>query len=336
MSQDFLRTKKNLDPLDSRRAVLHGFRLSFPAGRGIDFVEPSFATLKRDPTSSVHGVSTLLSRVDADNLDRQEGGYEIEVAATRVYETGEELRAEVYVPRNELPLNHPEGPCSERYRAVLVKGAVENGLDEAWIELLRTLPVYTPSAETLALRAAVPPLSVLPQMSIAELREHDGTSEAREVYTSACGYAFAHKPFFRSHWGRDVTFRNVLHFRGINLDANDDGGISPFPRLSQLMPSEREYALQNLDRLLHKAGAPIAVLRDFWEEQEGALEGVFSANTMSKLADAASIAESRVAAAGVAAILGAFHSPRRTSRDLPPCLLASLPPRVARNATPAA
>merc|ERR1712060_518381 len=106
--------------------------------------------------------------------------------------------------------------------------------------------------------------------------------EAHPVCTSACGYIFSYNPLFRSYRGRDVTFRNVLHFRGINLDANDDGGISPFPRLSQLTAAEREYALQNRDRLLHKAGAPIAILREFWEEQDVALDGVFSGNLLSQ------------------------------------------------------
>ena len=235
MSQDFLRTKKMLEPIDCRRTTLPGFLLSFPAGKGIDFVEPAFATMKRDPAGVVHGVSTLFSRVDADKLDRQEGGYAIEVVPATIYGTREELAVEVYVPRTPLPLDFPEGCCSERYRAILVRGAIENELDVSWINKLQALPTYTPSAETLALRAALPPPSALPQMSIAELRAHDGEAEGKECRTSACGYVFAHVPVFRSYRGRDVTMRNVLHVRGINLDATDDGGVS-FPRLSLAPP----------------------------------------------------------------------------------------------------
>ena len=149
MSQDFLRTKKALDPLDSRRTILQGFRLSFPAGRGIDFVEPTFATLMRDPAGSVHGVCTLLSRDDADKLDRQEGGsYDIVVCPAKVYSTDEVIEAEVYVAKNQLPPDHPEGACSVRYRDVLVRGAEENELDPDWIAKLRALPTYAPSAVT--------------------------------------------------------------------------------------------------------------------------------------------------------------------------------------------
>ena len=91
---DWLRSKKNLTPLDSRRCVLHGFALSFPSGRGIDFVEPTFATLKRDPEGLVHGVSHLLSRQDADTLDRQEGSYAVEV-----HEVVHGMAVEVYAPK---------------------------------------------------------------------------------------------------------------------------------------------------------------------------------------------------------------------------------------------
>ena len=38
-------------------------------------------------------------------------------------------------------------------------------------------------------------------------------------------------------------------------------------------------------RYIHKAGdvGPVAVLKEFWEEQEAELPGVFSSNTLSKL-----------------------------------------------------
>ena len=283
MSQDFLRKKKALNPLDSRRTVIRGFSLSFPEGRGIDLVEPTFATLKRQPDGEVHGVSTLLSRSDADKLDQQERTYNIEVANARVYGSGDELAVEVYVPSRPLSPDHPEGACSARYRDVLVRGAVENDLEPRWVAKLRALPTYTPSEETLGRRAALPSPSALPSMSIAELARHDGSTEGLPVLTSACGYIFEHVPIFRVYRGRDITQRNLLHHRGINLDENDDRGRSPFPRLSALSPVELEYVLQNRDRLIAKSPPPVAVLREFWEEQEAELDGVFRDNAMSRL-----------------------------------------------------
>ena len=59
----------------------------------------------------------------------------------------------------------------------------------------------------------------------------------------------------------------------------DDGGKSPFPCLSQLEPAALNYALQYRDRFMHKAGMPIAVLKEFCEEQKEAyLDDVFKGN----------------------------------------------------------
>ena len=69
--------------------------------------------------------------------------------------------------------------------------------------------------------------------------------------------------------GRDVTFRNSLQRRGINLDANDDGGVSPFPQLLELEPHVLEYCLRFRDRFIEKSGDPVAVLAEFWDEQKG-------------------------------------------------------------------
>lgn len=283
ISPEFLRTKKNLNVLDCKRSVLAGFTLSFPRGGGVDLVEPSFATLRRDPEGVVHGTCCLIAAEDAAGLDQQERGYNIEKCAVRLYDddTGivgsEELTAEVYAPKGLEPEGHPQGPCSIRYRDIMVQGATEVRLDPAWIAKLKELPVYMPSAETLAAREELPiytPLASLPQMTIAELALHNGSSEdTHPVYTSSCGYVFEQKPMFRSHWGRDITFRNLLQRRGINMDTNDDGGQSPFPVLAELAqhePEALEYALQYRDRINSKAGAPLAVLKEFWEDQSKA------------------------------------------------------------------
>ena len=201
---EFLRTKKGLSPLDSKPSVLKGWQLSFPEGQGIDWVEPSFASLKRNPSASVHGVATLFTVQDAEKLNNMEPP-NIQWSKALLYDGHTELDVEIYLSRKELPLDHPEGACSgefrdaqytlrpvahdalsrwcadstsaprtERYRDILVKGAEEMLLDMSWIDKLRALPVYAPSAETLALRAAVPSSGNLPAMTVQELAEHDG------------------------------------------------------------------------------------------------------------------------------------------------------------------
>ena len=268
MGQNFLREKKALNPLKSAPCVLRGYSLSFPLGRGLDYVEPSFASIKVNPLDSIHGVATLFPIEDADKLNKQESAYDIIVSKVILYD-GSELDVEIYAPLKPIPLDFPEGVCSKRYRDILVAGAKEAKLDDTWVEKLQRLPVYTPSDETLALRARLPPPSALPQMSIEELALHNGDKDSHPHYISSLGYIFQVKDAFKVFHGRDITFRNVLHSRGVNLDANDDGGKSPFPRLSKLEPPALEYALHYRDRYLHKSGgAPVAVLREFWEQQE--------------------------------------------------------------------
>ena len=53
--------------------------------------------------------------------------------------------------------------------------------------------------------------------------------------------------------------------------------------MSQLAPTELEYALQNRDRNIAKSGNPVAVLLEFWQEQDAAFEPVFRGNTFSRL-----------------------------------------------------
>lgn len=60
-----------------------------------------------------------------------------------------------------------------------------------------------------------------------ELALHNGKNENYPDYISSCGFIFPFKDTFAFNAnlnGRDVTYRHILHFRGINLDQNDDGG----------------------------------------------------------------------------------------------------------------
>ena len=83
--------------------------------------------------------------------------------------------------------------------------------------------------------------------------------------------------------GRDVTNRNLFHLRGMNLEEADDGGKRPFPVLAHLEATELEYALQWRDRFIHKAKgqSPVAVLKEFWQDQAPNLEGVYQNNAHS-------------------------------------------------------
>ena len=300
MGETFLREKKGLNPLKSVRCVLKGWTLSFPEGKGIDMVEPSFASLKQDapdqldaPPGEVHGVSVLFCPEDAKKLDDQEPPnrmhLDVQVYAEDAESGGVKIMStEVYMPRNPLPVDQVEGCCSDRYRDILVNGAIEANLSPAWIEKLRALATYTPDREVLAAREKFVDIDAfqqahnLPLWSLEKLKRYDGSDESSDGYKhhiSSCGFIFKHKEFFSTFHGRDVCYRNVLHRRGVSLDKNDDPTI--LPKIDTLQPEELEYALRYRDRFLAKAGMPVALLRDFWEKQEGDFLPVFKNNIYS-------------------------------------------------------
>eukprot|EP01052_Picozoa_sp_SAG31_P005347 SAG31_NODE_234_length_19701_cov_16.835068_5_plen_314_part_00 len=206
MGLEFLRIKKGLAPLDARRSILKGYALSFPEGRGLDLVEPTFATLKEKEGEEVHGVSVLFNADDAAKLDAQEGPYSCVRKPVLLYDGKSELEVEVYLSRQPAAADHPEGCCSHRYRDILVTGAQEAQLKSTWIEKLSRLPVYSPTPETLAQRASVPDPSALPAWTIDKLRQYNGEHadlEAFPVHTSTCGFIFKYKEVFSAFHGRD-------------------------------------------------------------------------------------------------------------------------------------
>tara|TARA_R110002050_G_scaffold214365_2_gene350505 strand:+ start:33 stop:353 length:321 start_codon:yes stop_codon:yes gene_type:complete len=80
--------------------------------------------------------------------------------------------------------------------------------------------------------------------------------------------------WFKEHVGRDITFRQLRHFHGLPLDANDDLGCPPYPVLSGLTALEREYLYQWLDFYLFfvgegEGGGALALHEEFMKTQEG-------------------------------------------------------------------
>ena len=275
LSPEFARTKKNLNVLDYRRCILKGFALSFPLGRGLDLVEPTFATLRRDPESCVHGTCLLLPKEDCEKLDAQERSYAVEQHRFEIYREDEAVEGEhfivgeVYAPKSSEPEGSPQGACSNRYKNIMVNAAKSVQLAPEWIEKLENLPFYVPTAETLEQRKELPiyePKSGLKEFTIAELKRHDGTDDSLPVLIGFAGYVFESKPFFKIYWGRDYTFRITLHYRGISMDTNDDGGKNPFPKLKDMDAELLEYVLQNRDRN-QKIGKVVGVLKEFWDDQ---------------------------------------------------------------------
>eukprot|EP01104_Vermistella_antarctica_P006786 TRINITY_DN17491_c0_g1_i1.p1 TRINITY_DN17491_c0_g1~~TRINITY_DN17491_c0_g1_i1.p1 ORF type:complete len:297 (+),score=59.46 TRINITY_DN17491_c0_g1_i1:69-893(+) len=262
ISKNNLETKKQLTILNYDIAVLKGYKLVFTSA--IEYVEPAFATIEKGTEADeVHGSIFEIPNEQAVKLNQQEAVYNVETKEMKTY-GGNTVNVEVYMPRSS---GRKYAPPSQRYLRLLIGGGEEAGLKPSYVEKLRAIPHYVPSAETLARRDELPALETLKVYTADELKPMNG-KEGRPTWTSIMGYIVQQKGdkwLFDSWKGRDVSHRNLLHFRGQSLDVNDVGGI--FPCLADLTDEEVEYLRQNLDRYTQEDGVVQGALKDFVEAQ---------------------------------------------------------------------
>jgi sulfite reductase (NADPH) flavoprotein alpha-component len=131
---------KGVEPLASEPAILEGHRLAFDIP---DFfpIEGGTGNIARAEGEVVHGVLHACRDEGLALLDSLEAlGITYErVEATVTTYAGRQVRAYVYVGKPEI-LDKAALP-SIRYRNILVRGAIEAGLDAKYVESLRALPV---------------------------------------------------------------------------------------------------------------------------------------------------------------------------------------------------
>jgi hypothetical protein len=113
-------------------ARLAGWRLTLDK-RGRD--GSGKANIVRARAAEVWGAVYRIDDGDWRVLDRLEGGYE-RVALT-VERAGDRLEVETYTSQ----LRTPDPVAFDWYRQLILDGAIEHGLPEAWIAALRALPV---------------------------------------------------------------------------------------------------------------------------------------------------------------------------------------------------
>ncbi|MDJ0850858.1 MAG: gamma-glutamylcyclotransferase [Myxococcota bacterium] len=124
-------------PLDTRVAVLHGWRLVFdlPVGKG----ERGVANLLAVPGQHTVGVAYAISDEQARDLDRTEGvprAYR-RVGVDLLTTDGAGFAAFTYVSPHRRMGCKP----SRRYMGLLLQGARHHGLPGEWIETLRAFPL---------------------------------------------------------------------------------------------------------------------------------------------------------------------------------------------------
>jgi hypothetical protein len=139
MASRVLSGRRGVRPTSSEAATLDGFELVFDL-RGIPPVEPGFASI-RAAEGQMEGVLHRLSKRDL---------HVVELTESKAYRwidvEVEGRRSGRVVARTLQSVRSTDGlRPSRRYVALLVEGAVEHGLSEAWIDKLRTTPsAYVP------------------------------------------------------------------------------------------------------------------------------------------------------------------------------------------------
>eukprot|EP01080_Neovahlkampfia_damariscottae_P006821 gene6821-10986_t len=269
MSVENMKKKKNLEIFEHTAGILKGFKLIFKDG--IAFSEPGFAAVvKGTDQDEVHGTLALISKETAEGLDIQEMGYLIQKVTVETYDN-RKIEAEVYgeYPDKEIKTSPP----SLRYLRLLIKGAEESNLQKEYIDKLKKVEYYEPSGEVLKNRSVKIPKSKeerekLKVFTNEELSKFNG-KDGNPKYTCCLGFVvdLENVWIFPSWHGRDVSNRNLLHFRGFSLDTMDDGGKT-FPKLSTLNEEEIEYLTQNLDRFIQGDNKIIGYLKEFYDFQE--------------------------------------------------------------------
>ena len=135
MASEVLVTRRRLRPLWSAAAVLPGHRLVFDVP-GLPLVEPSFASVTRDPEARVHGVAWALPPADLRRLDGFESRRYRRIPMPVEIAGRGSAQAEVCV--NQRPA--APRPPSRRYLDLLARGAEEHGLPAEHVAWLRAHP----------------------------------------------------------------------------------------------------------------------------------------------------------------------------------------------------
>jgi len=148
-----LRGRRGIEPRRAMAARIPGWRLVFDKPPLVPIGE-SFANLTADPRGEVLGVLYQLGVTDLEHVELTEGvrigNYDrLEVEARPLAEPGDAVVAVTLASHRREASLVP----STRYMALLIDGAIEHGLPEAYVGWLRTVPARAESDEAARLRA---------------------------------------------------------------------------------------------------------------------------------------------------------------------------------------
>ena len=135
MDQGVFVDRRRLHPVSAEAARAPGHELVF-AARGVNFIEPAFAALRRADDHDVHGVLYRLPRAEVPRLNRLENGYETFYLDVLGERSGP-IRAFTY---EVAELTFGLKP-SRRYVATVCRGARQHGLPQDYVAALERQPV---------------------------------------------------------------------------------------------------------------------------------------------------------------------------------------------------
>jgi hypothetical protein len=233
---------KGVEPRSSERAALPGWRLRFNVHHffrhegGVANVEPT-----GDPSDVVRGVLHHCHDEHLVLLDAAEAyGHGYDRIEVPVQSARGEQRAITYVGIPSF-LDQACRP-TQRYLNILTKGATAAGLEPAYIDALRALPVH----ERRPVPPFVPPPGTYQTFTAATLAQHP-------LFTALAGAVF---DMTRARWqhsflhglfgGKDMT---LFHLK--RLDHSDGSETLDDIKHDRLTPEQRRY----LNEYLHEYSA---------------------------------------------------------------------------------
>ena len=140
MSKSYLTKRRKIIPFESQSAVLKDYQLIMNM-EGPNFLEPSFANIKRSRGYNVEGVLHKIDKEDLQKIIKTEGE-NYQLVKLTVFKKGRKNTAFtlIYITEESKDI-----PPSKRYLNILVNAAKENNLSNLYIENLKRRPsIYYP------------------------------------------------------------------------------------------------------------------------------------------------------------------------------------------------
>ena len=140
MSTQYLIKRRKIIPVSSKVGVLEGYQLIMNMG-GPNFLEPSFANIRKCKGFSVEGVIHEIDEKDLQKIVNTEGE-DYELVKLSIHADGKKKNAYTLIYKTD---EIRDIPPSKRYLKILIRAAKENNLSSTYIKCLEGRPsVYYP------------------------------------------------------------------------------------------------------------------------------------------------------------------------------------------------